>query len=38
MFRGWYVVGGAFLVAVWAWGLAFYGLASRTMRRMQVRA
>jgi len=26
MFRGWYVVGGAFLVAVWAWGLAFYGL------------
>ncbi len=26
MFYGWYVVGGAFLVAVWAWGLAFYGL------------
>src|SRR5262245_58887656 len=26
MFYGWYVVGGGFLVAVWAWGLAFYGL------------
>ncbi len=26
MFYGWYVVGGAFLLAVWAWGLAFYSL------------
>jgi MFS family permease len=26
MFQGWYVVGGAFLIAVWSWGLAFYGL------------
>src|SRR5262245_59549083 len=26
MFRGWYVVGAAFLIAVWSWGLAFYGL------------
>ena len=26
IFYGWYVVAGAFLVAVWAWGIAFYGL------------
>jgi MFS family permease len=26
MFHGWYVVGGVFLIAVWGWGLGFYGL------------
>lgn len=26
MFYGWYVVAGAFLIAVWAWGIGFYGL------------
>lgn len=25
MFYGWYVVGGAFLLALWSWGLGFYG-------------
>ncbi|HVQ75266.1 MAG TPA: MFS transporter, partial [Candidatus Binatia bacterium] len=27
MFYGWYVVGGAALIAVWSWGLGFYGLS-----------
>ena len=26
MFHGWYVVGAAFLVATWSWGLSFYAL------------
>ena len=27
MFYGWYVVGGAALIAVWSWALGFYGLS-----------
>ncbi len=27
VFHGWYVVAGTFLIAVWSWGLAFYGLS-----------
>jgi predicted MFS family arabinose efflux permease len=27
MFYGWHVVGGAALIAVWSWGLGFYGLS-----------